>query len=78
MIINYSAHSLVRIRERELSKEMVGKVISNPDRLVQIEELKKAFKQFDDSVVIVVYKEINNIPFIITAYRSTDTKRYLK
>ncbi len=58
MIINYSAHSLVRIRERELSKEMVGKVISNPDRLVQIEELKKAFKQFDDSVVAVVYKEI--------------------
>ena len=59
MIINYSAHSLVRIRERELSKEMVGKVISNPDRLFQIEELKKAFKQFDDSVVVVVYKEIN-------------------
>lgn len=78
MIINYSTHSLVRIRERGLSKEMVGKVISNPDRLVHIEELKKAFKQFDDSVGVVVYKEINNIPFIITAYRSTDTKRYLK
>jgi len=78
MIINYSTHSLVRIRERGLSKEMVGKVITNPDRLIQIEDLKKAFKQFDDSVVVVVYKEINNLPFIITAYRSTDIKRYLK
>ena len=64
MIINYSAHSLVRIRERELSKELIGKVISNPDRLVQIEELKKAFKQFDDNVVVLVYNEINNLPFI--------------
>jgi hypothetical protein len=42
MIINYSAHSLERIRERELSKEKVEIVISNPDSLVQIEELKKA------------------------------------
>ena len=58
MIINYSTHSLVRIRELGLSKEMVGKVISNPDRLVQIEELTKAFKLFDYSVVVVVYKEI--------------------
>ena len=78
MIINYSTHSLARIREQGPSKEMVGKVITNPDRLIQIEDLKKAFKQFDDSVVVVVYKEINNLPFIITAYRSTDIKRYLK
>ena len=78
MIINYSTHSLVRIRERGLSKEMVGKVITNPDRLIQIEDLKKAFKQFEGSVVVVVYKEVNNLPFIITAYRSTDIKRYLK
>ena len=42
MIINYSAHSLERIRDRELFKEKVENVISNPDRLVQIEELKKA------------------------------------
>ena len=68
----------MRIHERELSKEMVEDVISNPDKLFQIEELKRTFKQFDDSVVDVVCKEINSIPFIITAYRSTDTKRYLK
>ena len=76
--IRRTAHSLVCIHERELSKEMVEDVISNPDKLVQIEELKRTFKQFDDSVVDVVCKEINSIPFIITAYRSTDTKRYLK
>ena len=78
MIINYSTHSLKRIRERGLSKEIIGKVISNPERLVEIGELKKAFKKFDDSVIVVVYKDINNIPFIITVSRSTDTKRYLK
>lgn len=78
MIINYSTHSLKRIRERGLSKEIIGKVISNPDRLFEIGELKKASKKFDDSVIVVVYKDINNIPFIITAYRTTDTKRYLK
>ena len=53
-------------------------VISNPDKLIQIEELTKAFKRIDNSVVVVIYKEINRIPFIITAYRSTDIKRYLK
>ena len=78
MIINYSAHSLERIRERELSKEKVEIVISNPDSLVQIEELKKALSNLMISVVVVVYEEINNIPFIITAYRSTDSKMYLK
>ena len=78
MIFNYSAHSIVRIRERCLSQEIVEEVISNPDKLIQIEELTKAFKRIDNSVVVVIYKEVNRIPFIITAYRSTDIKRYLK
>jgi hypothetical protein len=45
--------------------------------LIRENELIKAIRRFEDKAVIVVFKEINGISFIITAYASSDLGRYL-
>ena len=78
MIFGYSIHSAKRIKERDISKKEIEDAVSNPDRLIHVDDLKKAIKQIGDRVVIVIFKEINGIPFIITAYKSSDVSRYLR
>lgn len=78
MIFGYSIHSAKRIKERDISKKEIEDAVSNPDRLIRVDDLKKAIKQIGDRVVIVIFKEINGIPFIITAYKSSDVSRYLR
>ena len=78
MIFGYSVPALQRLDERGLTKEIVEETVSNPDKLVRVDDLSKAIKHFDDKVLIVIFKEINGIPFVITAYNSSDLSRYFK
>ena len=56
MIFGYSIHSAKRIKERDISKKEIEDAVSNPDRLIRVDDLKKAIKQIGDRVVIVIFK----------------------
>jgi hypothetical protein len=77
MIIIYSKHSLERMRQRGISKEIVELTILTPDKMRYKEEEKVAIKTIDGSAVIVVFKEIDDVMFVITTYRSSKTSKYI-
>ncbi|EQB68183.1 MAG: DUF4258 domain-containing protein [Cuniculiplasma sp.] len=77
MIIIYSKHSLERMHQRGISKETVELTILRPDRTQYKVEEKVAIKTIDKSVVIVVFKEMDDVIFVITTYKSSKISRYI-
>lgn len=77
MIFSYSNHAIERLLERGISKEIVEATVLNPDKQTHVDDLNKAIKRVDDNVFTVIFKEINGIYFVITAYKSSNVSRYL-
>jgi len=76
--IVYSLHSLERLRQRGIGKELVVLCIQNPDKSEALEGVYRCVKKINDKVIIVIYKRENDRFIVITAYLSSKLYKYLK
>ncbi|MDA8143739.1 MAG: DUF4258 domain-containing protein [Thermoplasmatales archaeon] len=77
MIVIYSKHAERRMEERGISRTIVEAVIGNPDTEETQSNQKRAVKIVDGKAIIVIYRETDGLKFIITAFASSRTKRYV-
>ena len=75
MIIIYSKHFLERMHQRSINKETVESTILKPDKTQHKVEEKVAIKKIDESAVIVVFKEMDDVIFVITTHKSSKISR---
>ena len=78
MIIIFSKHALERMQERPLNKGRVEAALNDPDNVIKKSDHLLAVKRFDNRVVLVAYREIDGMYYIITAISSSKTNKYLK
>ena len=77
MIVIYSKHAERRMEERGISRTIVEAVLGNPDTKETQSNQKRAVKIVDGKAIIVIYRETDGLKFIITAFASSRTKRYV-
>ena len=77
MIVIYSKHAERRMGERGISRTLVEDVIRNPDTVKNKSDQKMASKVIDGKAIIVIFREIDDLKFIITTFASSRTNRYL-
>ncbi|MCL6090380.1 MAG: DUF4258 domain-containing protein [Candidatus Thermoplasmatota archaeon] len=65
------------MEERGISRTIVEAVIGNPDTKETQSNQKRAVKIVDGKAIIVIYRETDGLKFIITAFASSRTKRYV-
>ena len=75
--IIFIQHAMDRLREREISTELVIEVIRNPDRIDSANERKIAQKLIDGKLLRVIYEEEEAI-VVVSAYRTSKVSRYLR
>jgi len=75
--IVYSLHALERMRQREISKELIVQCIQNPDKSEELKEVYRCIKRINNKVIIVVYKRENDKFIVVTAYLSSKLHKYL-
>ena len=75
--IIFIQHAMDRLREREISTELVIEVIRNPDRIDSANERKIAQKLIDGKLLRVIYEEEEAI-VVVSAYRTSNVCRYLR
>ena len=78
MILIFSRHALKRMRSRAISRSTVESVVGAPDNIVRKAGYSIAAKRLNGKVVLVIYKELNNMLFIITTISSSKVEKYLK
>lgn len=66
-----------RLRQRNISKEQIEQCIQKPDKIENIENNYKCIKRLDNQVLIAVYRKSNEIFTVITAFKTSKTKKYL-
>ena len=75
--IVYTVHAIQRILQRNIPTDLVVLCISNPDRLLAEDRVKKAVKKIDGKAIVVVYREERGVCLVITAYITSKLKKYL-
>ncbi|MHA1649275.1 MAG: DUF4258 domain-containing protein, partial [Candidatus Helarchaeota archaeon] len=77
--ITFSKHSLQQIKLRKITKNEVLKVLNNPDEILRDKFGNKvAQKIIGNFLLRVFYLEEKDKITIITAYRTSKLKKYLK
>jgi uncharacterized DUF497 family protein len=77
MIVFYSNHATRRLSERGLEVKNIEETLQNPDKLITENGQKKAVKKFGSVALIVIYKEIDDGLFVITAFNTSKVNKYL-
>ncbi|KXB05922.1 hypothetical protein AKJ52_02815 [candidate division MSBL1 archaeon SCGC-AAA382C18] len=77
MVIIFSSHSLEKIKERNISKSKIRKILKNPDEVQNGKYGRKIAHSFEnDKLIRIIYnKKGENKYTVITAYK-TDPDRY--
>ena len=78
MIILFSTHSLQRMRERTITKEVVERVLADPDKKTESENQIIAAKRTNGKVTLVIYSKFGEVIFVITVVVSSKLRKYLK
>ena len=78
MIIIFSKHAEKRMDERHISRAMIEDVLGNPDDVKNQSSQIKAAKIVNGKVIVAIYKETDGIKFIITAFSSSKTEKYVR
>lgn len=77
-IFKFSNHALEQIKLRGISKEVVRKILLNPDQVVA-EEGKKVYQSVVDdgrSLIRIFVNHKKNPKVIITVYKTSKIKKY--
>jgi len=83
MKIAFSKHARYQMLERNISEKEIILTLSNPDKIISqprskfqaVKLLKKAGKKY---LMVVIYRKINSIKKVITAFLTTKIEKYLK
>ncbi|MEM1575723.1 MAG: DUF4258 domain-containing protein [Nitrososphaerota archaeon] len=80
MKIIYTVHALkrIRIRERNLSKDIIKECIENPLKLISENNIKRVIRKMNNKLFVVIYKIENEKFIVITAYIISKIEKYLK
>ncbi|BES82194.1 DUF4258 domain-containing protein [Pyrodictium abyssi] len=77
MKIRCTFHAIERMRQRGIKREEVEDCLDDPDRILEVEELK-CVKRLNGKVLVVVYRKDADAVVVITAFRSSKLHRYLQ
>lgn len=82
MKITFSDHARTQMRERNLSEDMVLRVMENPDKVVRqsgnrLAAQKLIGKNGKKYLLIVVYDEMGDTYEIVTSFLTAKFKKYL-
>ncbi len=78
MNIIYTMHALEKMRQRNIVKEKkIERCIERPDKLEELEDLYRCIKRLNDRLLITIYKKLDDKIVIITAFKTSKTRKYL-
>lgn len=77
MIVIYSKHAERRMGERGISRKMVEDVLRDLDTVKNQSDQKMASKVVDGKAIVVIFREIDGLKFIITTFASSRISKYL-
>ena len=82
MKIVFSDHARAQMRERNIAKELILRVIENPDSIKAQKSNRFAAQKLVGNngkkyLLIAVYDEIGDTREIVTAFLTTKVKKYL-
>lgn len=77
MILVFSRHARVRIREREAEESSIMATLKAPDKLIVINGLKKAVRRINGKVMIVIFEDKDIVKYIVTVIISSKVEKYL-
>ncbi len=78
MRIRYTLHALERIKQRGIEREAVEECLRNPDKVISLNNVFQCVKKVEkDKVLIVVYRKLDEMLLVITAYISAKIHKYL-
>ncbi len=79
MKIIFIEHALERMRKRDIKKEVIIKVIKNPDNVVYgYGNRKVAQKLVDERLLRVIYEEQEEKIVVVTVYITSKVDKYLR
>lgn len=79
MLIKYTAHALLRINERDISKKLISNIIENPNKVIFDKNGDYiAQKQIQAYLYRIFYKKdkVNNWIIVKTIYKTSKLKKY--
>jgi hypothetical protein len=77
--IIFIQHALDRLKERGISKELVMKIIRNPDGVdSEIATRNIAYKLIEGKLIRIVYDEEEESIVVISAYSTSKVRKYLR
>jgi len=77
--IIFIQHALDRLKERGISKELVIKIIRNPDGVdPEIATRNIAYKLIEGKLIRIVYDEEEESIVVISAYSTSKVRKYLR
>ncbi len=76
MIIVFSNHAKRRLKERNISENLVRECLASSDRILPNNGEMTAIKRIDGKVLLVVFKRTDEIYFVITTFASSRIERY--
>ncbi len=77
MIIIYSKHALERMKQRDISKEIVEMSFASPEKIVHKASESVLIKKLKTKLLVVVFRETDSVIFVITAYITSKVNKYL-
>ncbi len=82
MPIRFSDHARYQIRDRKLSKVLVGRVVQDPDKIFRqsdgrMRAVKKIIWTGKPYALVIVYEKERGDLVIVTVFRTSKIKKYL-
>jgi hypothetical protein len=78
MIIIYSRHAIERMKQRNISREVIEISVANPEKIEDRGNESILIKKLETKVLVVVFRKTDDVIFIITAYITSKIGKYLK
>jgi hypothetical protein len=65
------------MRQRNLTANLIRECVLKPNKILKLNDARRAIKKLNDKVLITVYRALNNEALIITAYTTSRVSKYL-
>jgi hypothetical protein len=75
--IVYTLHAIERLHQRGIMKAQVEACIREPDKVEELEGAYRCVKRMNDQALVVIFKKVGNEIVIITAFKTSKTRKYL-
>jgi hypothetical protein len=76
MIIIYPKHAMERMKQRNISKEIVEMLFANQEKIEHKVNESVLIKKLKTKLLVVVFRETDGVIFVITAYITSKVNKY--